>query len=95
MEELRQQVAEQGRTLDDLRAENEHIRRSQLIDASVSVVNCPVCYDSSTTPKQMVVLLCGHFLCVECRGRINRERRNRHCPSCRIGDVASFIEIFL
>ena len=60
LQTLRHQIIEQGDLLTNLRTENEELRRTQLQDA-VSIVNCPVCLESSAE-RQMVALFCGHVL---------------------------------
>lgn len=72
---------------------DDTIRRAQLQSVS-SVVSCPVCYESSTQ-RAITVLFCGHVLCKNCRYIINRGRENRHCPTCRRGDLTVYIQLFL
>ena len=93
LQTLRQQFTEQGQVINNLQTENEALRQSQL-QSAVSVVHCPVCYEASTE-RQMMVLFCGHVLCEPCRHKINRGRVDRHCPTCRRGDLTIYLELFL
>lgn len=93
LQTLRQQIDQQDQAINNLQTENEGLRQSQLQNA-FSLVQCPICYESSTE-RQMVVLFCGHVLCDPCRHTINRGRENRYCPTCRHGDVTFYLQLFL
>lgn len=91
---VRQQLLQQGTEINALKTENQGLRQSQLINTAVSIVSCPVCFESRVD-HHMVVFFCGHILCDECRRTIDQSRNNRCCPKCRRSETNAYIELFL
>jgi len=61
-----------------------------------NVINCPICFLSSTSGKKFKVSNCGHIICRECVDYIFKTSGNSVCPLCKKPVKKSdFMDIFV
>ena len=46
-------------------------------------LNCPICFDNSSSGKKFLVSVCGHIICKDCRDSIFKSSNSSQCPICK------------
>ena len=61
-----------------------------------NVINCPICFENSTSGKKFQVSNCGHIICKECINGIFKSSNSSFCPICkRPVNKNNFMDIFI
>jgi len=61
-----------------------------------NVINCPICFENSTSGKKFQVSNCGHIICKDCINAIFKSSNNSSCPICKKPvNKSNFMDIFV
>ena len=76
---------------------SEDIKEEDKINVEENnVINCPICFENSTTGKKFQVSNCGHIICKDCINAIFKSSNRSYCPICKNGvNKSNFMDIFV